>query len=47
MKDEVYGKRDLMPLVKKKKKGAPAGRGERNERGDRPDRGDRRPRDRK
>lgn len=42
MKGEVYGKRDLNPLVGQQKKGGPAGgRGERNERGG--DR-DRRPR---
>ena len=46
MKGEVYGKRDLSPLVGQQKK-APAGRGDRNERGDRGERGDRRPRDRK
>ena len=46
MKGEVYGKRDLSPLVGQQKK-APAGRGDRNDRGDRGDRGDRRPRDRK
>ena len=40
MKGEVYGKRELSPLVGQQKK-APAGRGDRNERGDR---GDRRPR---
>ena len=43
MKGEVYGKRDLSPLVGQQKK-ASGGRGERNDRGDR---GDRRPRDRK
>jgi small subunit ribosomal protein S3 len=46
MKGEVYGKRDLSPLVGQQKK-APAGRGDRNERSDRGERGDRRPRDRK
>jgi hypothetical protein len=40
MKGEVYGKRELSPLVGQQKK-APAGRGDRNDRGDR---GDRRPR---
>ncbi|MBF8458125.1 30S ribosomal protein S3 [Kaistella sp. G5-32] len=50
MKGEVYGRRDLMPLVGQQKKGAPAGRGDRNDRNDRGERGDRpdrRPRDRK
>ena len=46
MKGEVYGKRDLSPLVGQQKKG-PAGRGDRNDRNDRRDRDDRRPRDRK
>ena len=47
MKGEVYGKRDLSPLVGQQKKGGPAGRGDRNDRNDRGDRPDRRPRDRK
>ena len=47
MKGEVYGKRDLSPLVGQQKKGGPAGRGERNDRDDRRSRDDRRPRDRK
>ena len=46
MKGEVYGKRDLSPLVGQQKKG-PVGRGDRNDRNDRRDRDDRRPRDRK
>ena len=41
MKGEVYGKRDLTPLVGQQKKAPAGGRNERNDRGDR---GDRKPR---
>jgi small subunit ribosomal protein S3 len=47
MKGEVYGRRDLSPLVGQQKKAPAGGRGDRNDRNDRNDRGDRRPRDRK
>ncbi len=46
MKGEVYGKRDLSPLVGQQKK-APAGRGDRNDRPERGDRDNRRSRDKK
>ena len=47
MKGEVYGKRDLTPLVGQQKKGPSSGGGRDNDRNDRGDRPDRRPRDRK